>query len=114
MNEGGAARRRLRSSVTGAARLAVAVGVAACSGGTSIGGNSGGGSGTVTSAPAAPTVGWAGGLTWWIRPKRWIVAPGGYRIHQISHIHRVIFRRGASADAWVSRFPLLTATEADV
>jgi hypothetical protein len=41
MNEGGAARRQLRSYVFGAACLAAVVSLAACSGGTSIGGNPG-------------------------------------------------------------------------
>ena len=45
MNEGGAARRQFRSYVFGAVGLAAVVSLAACSGGTSIGGQSGAGSG---------------------------------------------------------------------
>jgi len=52
MNEGGAARRQLRSYVFGAVGLAAVVSLAACSGGTSIGGN--GGSGASSSASASP------------------------------------------------------------
>jgi hypothetical protein len=29
------------------------------------------------------------GLTRWIRLIRWIGAPGGYRIHRVSHFHRI-------------------------
>lgn len=54
MNEGGAARRQLRSYVFGAAGLAAIVSLAACSGGTSIGGDSGGGSGVGASSSASP------------------------------------------------------------
>src|SRR5690349_12082451 len=54
MNEGGAARRQLRSYVFGAVSLATVVSLAACSGGTSIGGNGGASSGNGASNSASP------------------------------------------------------------
>ena len=39
---------------------------------------------------------------------RWIRVPLEYKIHRISHFHRVISRRSALAYAWVSRFALVT------
>jgi hypothetical protein len=43
------------------------------------------------------------GLTRWIRLIRWIEAPGGYRIHRISHFHRISAPRAAHQRALASR-----------
>src|ERR1700754_2927366 len=59
----------------------------------------------VPAVPAAPAADRAAGLTRWIRLQRWIAAPGGYRIHRVSRIHRAIPGPAHQQGARFSRFP---------